>query len=95
MDESIHVLVALAFVDRPDGTDEVNHKDGDKARNHATNLEWSTRLENVRHSIRTGLRKRMLSDDQVRAVRAGNSVSGVSESFARHIRARRRYADIA
>lgn len=51
----VHRLVAFAFVLRPFGSSEVNHLDGVKLNNPASNLEWVTRIENVRHSIATGL----------------------------------------
>lgn len=51
----IHRLVAQHFVSNPDNKPEVNHKDGNKQNNQASNLEWVTRGENVTHAIRTGL----------------------------------------
>ena len=52
----VHRLVAECFVPRPAGEVlEVNHKDGDKLNNRASNLEWVSHLENVRHAYRTGL----------------------------------------
>ena len=47
---TVHRLVALAFIDKPDGSDWVNHKDGDKLNSHVSNLEWCTPLENARHA---------------------------------------------
>lgn len=47
----VHRLVAEAFCNKPDGCDEVNHKDGDKLNNHFSNLEWVTRQQNVRHQF--------------------------------------------
>ena len=49
--ESIHRLVAKAFIPNPDNLPEVNHKDGDKWNNHIDNLEWCTKSQNKRHSI--------------------------------------------
>jgi len=45
-----HRLVALHFIDNPNNYDEVNHIDGDKSNNSIENLEWTSRLENERHS---------------------------------------------
>lgn len=38
--ESVHRLVAIAFVDNPNGYDAVNHIDHDTLNNNAENLEW-------------------------------------------------------
>lgn len=45
--ESVHRLVATAFIPNPDGKREVNHIDENKQNNMATNLEWVTRSENM------------------------------------------------
>ena len=52
----LHRLVALAFIPNPDNKPEVNHKDGDKSRNMAFNLEWCTESENLIHAYKTGLK---------------------------------------
>jgi hypothetical protein len=52
---AIHRLVALYFVEG-DKTLDVNHLDGDKSNNKASNLEWCTKGENNSHAFRTGLR---------------------------------------
>lgn len=51
----IHRLIAEYFCFRPDGADQINHVDGDKANNSADNLEWVTAKENMAHSVKTGL----------------------------------------
>lgn len=52
----IHVLVAKLYVFNQYNKKEVNHKDGDKANNHYSNLEWVTRSENIQHAFSTGLK---------------------------------------
>lgn len=47
----IHRLVAKKFVPNPDNKPFVNHIDGDRGNNAATNLEWVTRSENEIHKI--------------------------------------------
>lgn len=51
----IHRLVAAAFVPKPSGKTEVNHKDGNKFNNAADNLEWVTPSENFIHALQLGL----------------------------------------
>lgn len=46
----VHRLVAQTFIPNPESKKEVNHKDGNKANNDITNLEWVTPSENQRHS---------------------------------------------
>jgi hypothetical protein len=53
----IHRLVATHFIENIENKKEVNHKDGNKENNTVYNLEWCTRLENVRHAIKEGLWK--------------------------------------
>jgi hypothetical protein len=51
----VHRLVALAWIPNPHGLPEINHLDGVKANNDASNLEWCTTLENLQHARRMGL----------------------------------------
>lgn len=51
----LHRLVALAFIPNLESKTEINHKDGDRTNNCVDNLEWASRLENMRHGFDTGL----------------------------------------
>lgn len=54
---AVHRLVAFAWLPDPPTIKHVwiNHKDGNKANNHAKNLEWSTISENIKHKFAAGL----------------------------------------
>lgn len=54
----VHRLVAEAFV--PGGDETVNHKDGVKTNNVATNLEWASYTDNHLHAVHFGLNKQAI-----------------------------------
>ena len=51
----LHRVVAEHFLDNERNLPEVNHIDGDCYNNAASNLEWVTKMENMRHANETGL----------------------------------------
>lgn len=68
----VHRVVATVHIPNPNKLPEINHKDGNKSNNNFRNLEWCTGLQNVQHSVGTGLVKRgdkrpnaKLSDEDV------------------------------
>ena len=61
----VHREVAKNFVPNPESKPEVNHKDGCRAHNSWTNLEWVTRSENQRDAFtKRGKRAWSLTPDK-------------------------------
>lgn len=61
----IHRLIARAFCDGFAPNKEVNHIDGNKLNNAASNLEWVDHNENLRHAYLKGLRENDVSNKVV------------------------------
>ncbi|RHZ63858.1 hypothetical protein Glove_327g26 [Diversispora epigaea] len=63
----VHRLVALAFCPKEKGKEYVNHIDGDSTNNKASNLEWCTQKENMKHAVRLKLRANQYAIRQISA----------------------------
>lgn len=49
---NVHRLIAVHFIINSENLSDVNHKDSDKLNNHHTNLEWTSRRENIVHKFK-------------------------------------------
>lgn len=58
----IHRAVAIHFIENPRSFHEVNHKDGNKSNNNATNLIWCCPSTNQKHSYDFGLKTRRFGE---------------------------------
>lgn len=50
----VHRLVAIAFLERQNNKDYINHKDNNRANNKLENLEWCTQSSNLYHAYTYG-----------------------------------------
>ena len=94
--KSVHRLVAEAFLPNYIEKPQVNHIDGDKTNNHASNLEMVTASENQIHAITTGLRPvgeqrswSKLSNEDVASIKllilkGGESQTSIGRRFGVH-----------
>ena len=80
--KKIHRLVCEAFHEKEVGKTIVNHIDGNKENNIASNLEWCTSKENIAHAIENGLfplgedaRDSILTSSEVLEIRSNNIIS--------------------
>lgn len=86
----VHRLVAQVFLAPVPGKDHVNHIDGNKRNNYASNLEWCTRAENAAHAARLGIGSgsTKLTAEDVRQIRSehtnGTAVRQLARRFNVH-----------
>ncbi len=107
--DSIHRLVARAFIPNPENKRCVNHINCVKTDNRVENLEWCTYKENIQHSFNNGIHKRgndhyrsKLNSFQVRVIRKINDMDqneiarifGVGQSNICAIKVRRTWKHI-
>ena len=103
----VHRLVATAFCEMRKDATEVNHIDGNKSNNRASNLEWVTKSENMIHSSRVlggNHRKptrRRFTDEQVRFIRSSSTgirplarQFGVTPTAIRQIKTGKTYQEV-
>lgn len=55
--KSVHRMVAETFLPNPNNHGYVNHMDGSRDNNKASNLEWCTQSHNIKHALDAGKRK--------------------------------------
>lgn len=79
----VHRLVALTYIDKPDGKPAINHKDGEKLNNCVDNLEWCTWKENDDHARSTGLKNPVVGVAVASSKLTESIVRSIKERFAK------------
>lgn len=51
----LHRLIGECFIKKPEGKNQINHKDCNKLNNDVSNLEWCNNSENQLHAYQNGL----------------------------------------
>ena len=79
----VHRLIAETFVPNPQSTEQVNHIDGNKRNNNASNLEWVSKIENMQHSRCNGyhLKQEQWCESKRKAIIATNIDTGEESVF--------------
>lgn len=77
----LHRIVALHFCEKKDGCDIVNHKNGIKNDNRASNLEWTTVSGNTSHSFRMGFQEVRRGEKSNFSVLSESDVLKIREKF--------------
>jgi hypothetical protein len=49
---AVHIYVAKAFIDNPNNLESVDHKDGNRTNNHASNLQWMSLSDNTTKELK-------------------------------------------
>lgn len=73
----LHRIVAQHFIENTNDLPEVNHKNGDFHDNRASNLEWISKIDNMRHAVDNNL----IVNRFKRRIRVFNKISNQEQFF--------------
>lgn len=81
--ESVHRLIAKAFIENPNNFPEVNHKDENSLNNRVENLEWCSRQYNVEYSKAKAIEQYTVDGDKIaeyKSIKYASDITGISRT---------------
>ena len=83
---SVHRLVCTTYHPNPKQLPVVNHKDGNKANNDSSNLEWCTHQDNTIHAFSIGLARGLKGEDNYFCKRSDSEIHQICYDLVTGIR---------
>ena len=80
-----HRLVAIAFLENPNGFNEVNHKDLNKDNCNVNNLEWCDRSFNIKHAYENNARS-AVGINNARCLSTEDTVKNICELLSKGLK---------
>ena len=77
IDQRVHRLVAMTYIENPNNYPIVNHLDGNKLNPYYKNLEWTTYKGNAQHASKHGLLKPAKLEDSGKAILTNSQVESI------------------
>ena len=88
--QTVHRLVAEAFIPNPDHKETVNHKNEVKTDNRLENLEWMTRRENIQYGTRSA-RVEKWKQEHAEEMKEINAAAGRKRVGKAHVNWKRKF----
>lgn len=80
--QSLHRVVAKAFIINPENKPHINHKDAIPSNNCVNNLEWCTPVENMKHADEMGLIPRVCGESHPNSKLSDNGVRHILKKLS-------------
>ena len=80
----LHRIIAKAFLSNPQNLPEINHKNENKRDNNITNLEWCTKLYNIRYGNGISKRSKLNTNQVFSILKDGRTLKEIAKDYNVH-----------